>query len=159
VILKPPQLFHGQPAWASLLVLISYVAFGPLMNDPAVRIKRPKLAIRDLVLVLTFWATMFGFIVLYLHRVKEHTNLIGVSLAACIAAFITFSILRKSVVRILINTYQRRAPAQIRLLCKQTPCCSDYFLLSVERYGLVTGGCRGWRRIRHCDGSQCNDWP
>ena len=59
----------------------------------------------------------------------------------------------------LVNLYQRRAPNATRALCNQTPCCSDYFRLSIKKYGLLRGLPKGWSRVCNCDGSETIDWP
>ena len=156
--MKPPQLFRGQPVWVSLLVLVSYLVFGPLMDDDGPDIKRPNHATRDWCLVAGLWfiLTLLGF------TIFSYLSLSGLFLvlaSTSTSLALTLVVMRKSVIRILVNSYQRRAPSQVRRLCAQTPSCSDYFLLSVNKHGVFKGGYLGWCRLKRCDGTTGEDWP
>lgn len=156
--MKPPQLFRGQPVWASLLVLASYLIFGPRMEDDGPDIKRPKPATRDRCVVAGLWfiLTIAGF------TIFSYCSLTGVFLvlaSSFTSLALTLVITGKSAVKILVNSYQRRAPSQVRSLCAQTPSCSDYFLMSVNKHGVLKGGYRGWCRLSRCDGTKGEDWP
>jgi putative membrane protein insertion efficiency factor len=60
----------------------------------------------------------------------------------------------------LVRIYQRTAPNWVRRQCLYSPCCSDYMILSLQKYGLFRGGTKGLLRILRCrrpyGGS---DWP
>jgi len=49
-----------------------------------------------------------------------------------------------------IRVYQRYAPERIRLACVFVPSCSDYMILSLEKYGLIRGSIKGIKRLRRC---------
>lgn len=156
--MKAPQLFQGQPVWVSLLVLVGYLVFGPRMEDNGLDIKRPKPAIRDWCLVAGFWfiLTLVSF------TIYSYSSLTGyfMVLSSIITSLVlTLVVTRKLVIKVLVNSYQRRAPSQVRGLCAQTPSCSDYFFLSVNKHGVLKGGYRGWCRLKCCDGTSREDWP
>jgi putative component of membrane protein insertase Oxa1/YidC/SpoIIIJ protein YidD len=150
--MKPLQLFREQPVWASLLVLLSYLILGPYMQDDRGHIERPQPLMRDRWLVLGSWL-LLTFIGLALFNYLGWSKASSIIASTLTSILLTLVALGKPVVRILVNLYQRRAPSEIRLLCPQSPSCSDYFLISVNKYGVLRGGYRGWCRLRCCDGT------
>jgi hypothetical protein len=38
-------------------------------------------------------------------------------------------------------------------LCKYTPSCSEYMVLSLKKHGFIKGGLKGWWRV-----CRCNPW-
>lgn len=156
--MRAPRLFYGQPVWASLLVLVSYFLLGPFMQDDGPQIKRPQPARRDrcvvagsLVLLTLICLAFFSYL--------DWTAAAVVGATTIMAPVLTLLSVGKPAMRVLVNGYQRRAPAQVRRLCTQTPSCSDYFLLSVNKHGVLKGGYRGWCRLKRCDGTAGEDWP
>lgn len=149
--MKVLQLYEGQPAWASLLVILSYAILGPYMRDDSGYIERPQPARRDRWLVMGSWLLLM-LIALALFRHLGWSKTAVLFASTCTATALTFMALGKPIVRVLVNLYQRRAPSQIRLLCPQSPSCSDYFLISVHNYGVLRGGYRGWCRLKCCNG-------
>lgn len=52
-----------------------------------------------------------------------------------------------------VRCYQVAVRPLFPPLCRFRPSCSEYFILAVEKYGPVSGACRGaWRICR------CNPW-
>ncbi len=49
-----------------------------------------------------------------------------------------------------IRVYQRYAPEDVRLSCVFEPSCSEYMILSIEKYGIVCGGIKGVNRLKRC---------
>ncbi|MBR6207785.1 MAG: membrane protein insertion efficiency factor YidD [Oscillospiraceae bacterium] len=49
-----------------------------------------------------------------------------------------------------VHLYQSVAPERIRKRCRFTPCCSDYMILSIQKYGSRTGVKKGIDRIMRC---------
>ena len=50
-----------------------------------------------------------------------------------------------------IRLYQRFAPQHIRERCVFTPTCSDYAIISLNKYGLIIGSIRAIQRLRRCN--------
>ena len=78
------------------------------------------------------------------------------SLAAAIlipaGLFLLYVILRAKAAAIcLVKIYQRYAPAGIRNKCRFEPSCSEYMILSIEKYGLIKGLSKGTNRLRRCN--------
>jgi len=49
-----------------------------------------------------------------------------------------------------IRLYQRFAPDHIRLACVFQPSCSDYMILSLQKYGFIRGAIKGTQRLKRC---------
>lgn len=156
--MKPPQLFQGQPCWASLVVLMSYLILGPYMQDDGPQIERPLPARGDLWVVAGFWV-LLTLVGLVFFSYLDWAGAAIVLTSTLTSTILTLVVLGKPTVRVLVNCYQRRAPSQVRLLCAQSPSCSDYFLMSVDKHGVLKGGYRGWHRLKCCDGTTGEDLP
>ena len=50
-----------------------------------------------------------------------------------------------------IRIYQRYAPETIRRRCCCEPSCSNYMILSIEKYGSIKGVIRGIKRLKRCN--------
>ena len=66
--------------------------------------------------------------------------------------------------RILIKAvllYQRYASYSVRERCTFVPSCSDYFILSIKKYGAIKGALKGINRLRRCGQNEdvTEDWP
>ena len=58
-----------------------------------------------------------------------------------------------SITDLLIRTvrfYQRNAPPVVRAACGSTPCCSDYMIGSIQKFGVKLGVAKGIQRIVRC---------
>jgi putative component of membrane protein insertase Oxa1/YidC/SpoIIIJ protein YidD len=156
--MKTPKIFSGQPVWATLLIILSYLLLGPRMQDDGPPIERPPPLRTDQIMIILVWLllALIGIGVF----VQLRWNCVEAMFGAIVwSTPLTLIALRKRVVRVLVNGYQRRAPSEVRCLCKQTPSCSEYFLLSVEKYGVLRGALQGWRRLKTCNGITREDWP
>lgn len=49
-----------------------------------------------------------------------------------------------------IRVYQRYAPDDIRLACIYEPSCSEYMILSIQKYGVIKGIIKGIQRLERC---------
>ena len=65
----------------------------------------------------------------------------------------------KDIAIFCVKLYQRFAPEKTRHKCGYFPTCSDYMILSIQKYGLMIGLIKGFRRIKRCDGSHKEEWP
>lgn len=64
--------------------------------------------------------------------------------------FVCFLFCAKQVAIWIVKLYQRYAPIKIRLKCRFEPSCSEYMILSIEKYGFLRGIFRGVKRICRC---------
>lgn len=56
----------------------------------------------------------------------------------------------KKAIICLIRLYQKKAPYYIREACRFEPTCSEYMILSIQKYGCVKGIYRGIHRLFRC---------
>lgn len=60
----------------------------------------------------------------------------------------------------IIQIYQHYAPTSIRMKCRFEPSCSQYMILSIEKYGAIKGLRIGIKRLRRCKvGNGGYDYP
>ena len=50
-----------------------------------------------------------------------------------------------------VKIYQRYAPDSVRNKCRFEPSCSEYMILSIEKYGLLKGVRKGIHRLKRCN--------
>ena len=58
-----------------------------------------------------------------------------------------------------IRLYQRYADAETRLRCRQTPSCSNYGILAIEKYGAIWGLWKTIQRLKRCRPPGRADYP
>ncbi len=62
----------------------------------------------------------------------------------------TLIIFCKSIAIWLVKAYQRFAPDRVRDKCRFEPSCSQYMIISLQKYGFFRGLHRGIKRLRRC---------
>lgn len=72
---------------------------------------------------------------------------IGVSIGF---ALVVIALFLKRIVICLVRIYQRFAPASVRNKCRFEPSCSQYMILSLQKYGLWKGLRKGFHRLKRC---------
>lgn len=76
----------------------------------------------------------------------------GIALAVCIALPILYLLLNlKRAIICAVKIYQRLAPDAVRKRCRFEPSCSQYMLLSLDKYGLRKGFAKGIDRLKRCN--------
>ncbi len=68
----------------------------------------------------------------------------------CILLIIATLLFLKHICIWAIRMYQLLAPAEIRLACNYIPSCSEYMILSIEKYGVLKGIYEGRKRMLRC---------
>lgn len=69
--------------------------------------------------------------------------------AICLMVYIILMLKRAFICAVKI--YQRYAPDSIRNKCRFEPSCSEYMILSVEKYGFIKGLKKGIDRLKRCN--------
>lgn len=70
----------------------------------------------------------------------------------CVAALIVvIAINSKKILICFVQIYQRYAPDSIRNKCRFEPSCSEYMIMSLNKYGLCKGLVKGIRRLTRCN--------
>ncbi len=77
-------------------------------------------------------------------------------ICACVAValwgiFLFLNLRRAAICAVKI--YQRYAPDALRNRCRYEPSCSQYMIISIEKYGFWRGIVRGFRRMKRCNTS------
>lgn len=57
----------------------------------------------------------------------------------------------KNLVLLIVKIYQNVAPISIRDKCRFEPSCSDYMIMSINKYGLIKGLKKGINRLKRCN--------
>lgn len=84
-----------------------------------------------------------------LHRLSMPVWAIYAVPAVCL---VLYTLLRlKSFFICAVRIYQRLAPDSIRNKCRFEPSCSQYMILSLEKYGLCKGLHKGVCRLKRCN--------
>ena len=71
-------------------------------------------------------------------------------LYACIGLGLYLLIRLRDIIVCFIRLYQRYASDDIRLSCVFEPSCSEYMILSINKYGIFSGAVKGVMRLRRC---------
>lgn len=67
-----------------------------------------------------------------------------------VLCLVSIVILAKQIVIFTIRVYQRYASYDIRSSCVFIPNCSEYMILAIKKYGLISGIKRGFDRLNRC---------
>lgn len=112
--------------------------YNPLRRPP-VHYKKPIAAL------LIFLAVLGALITVGTLFAPEWT--VWLCLGWCV---IDCAIIGKRALIWCVHLYQNKASDATRLKCLFEPSCSEYMILSVEKYGLVRGTCKGVGRLCRC---------
>ena len=74
-------------------------------------------------------------------------------------SIIYISIIAKRAVIWMVHLYQNKASDETRLRCRMEPSCSEYMIMSVEKYGVIKGVCKGIDRLTRCGPQSGIDYP
>lgn len=125
------------------------------VNDPRLItynriLERPKVnLISDIIKSL-----LFTICVVYIYRelMIYFNNSLYLSIGITLSLMCIFIIIRLKAIELeLIRIYQRYAPESIRKRCRFEPSCSQYMILSIEKYGRFKGVCKGVKRLTRCN--------
>ena len=108
---------------------------------PAIRWR--KIALFTIALILGTWCV---HILLRLISVPPAISLY-LCLTGALAAILLYL---KRIIICLVRIYQHYAPAAIRNKCRFEPSCSQYMILSLQKYGLWKGLWKGIHRLWRC---------
>lgn len=76
----------------------------------------------------------------------------SIALWVCLAStIIVLLVYLQRILICLIRVYQRYAPASLRNKCRFEPSCSQYMILSLQKYGLWKGFWKGVDRLKRCN--------
>ena len=67
-----------------------------------------------------------------------------------VAIVLTCVIFAKRIIIWFVKVYQRFAPTKRRECCRFAPSCSEYMILSLQKYGAIKGLKKGFNRLGRC---------
>lgn len=121
-------------------------------------LERPNINWLKILLQITIPVIFFMEIVKILS--KKWENSYSTILASGLLLLFYFLLHTKKIIICLIHIYQHFAPDSIRMKCRFEPSCSQYMLLSLEKYGVLKGLKMGIRRLKRCKvGNGGYDFP
>ena len=94
---------------------------------------------------LLFFVILLAFILF----LKYYFNFNTILFIAIIIIYLIISI--KHIVLLIVKIYQMVAPISIRSKCRFEPSCSEYMILSINKYGFIKGFRKGIDRIKRCN--------
>ena len=100
--------------------------------------------------LFTLLPILVGFAAWQIMRACELPDWIA-PVAIGIACLIYVAVNLRSAVICSIRIYQRYAPSSLRNKCRFEPSCSQYMILSIQKYGLWKGLRNGIRRLKRCN--------
>lgn len=114
---------------------------------------------RTLVRPKISWFRVFGYVVIPLALAATLFALLSrrgvdstISLLFCLTALVLYAaVTAKRAFICAVKIYQRYAPDGIRNKCRFEPSCSQYMILSIEKYGLLYGLKKGIGRLKRCN--------
>lgn len=121
----------------------------PRSNTYKRKLIRPKIDWRSFIsllflpLIILFFTT---FLLKHFYSFRTHIMSLSVIL---LTVYILVS--TKKIIIFLILIYQRYAPESIRNKCRFEPSCSEYMILSINKYGLLKGLKKGIKRCKRCN--------
>ena len=122
------------------------------------RFSKPKIYVSGIVLNILMPLSVVSLLSFlcykFINNDIKQAILVGVVL---LAAYIFLRL--KDIAIFCVRLYQRFAPEKTRHKCGYYPTCSDYMILAIQKYGLIIGLIKGFRRIKRCDGSHKEEWP
>ncbi len=75
----------------------------------------------------------------------------GWAVGVCLVVLLGYCLLRgKDIAICMVRIYQRYAPESLRNKCRFEPSCSQYMVLSLQKYGLFKGLAKGIDRLKRC---------
>ena len=124
-------------------VMGAEVVYSNALYNP---LRRPKISFKKPLLCLLAYAALLALLLFFLPAQMGALKWVVFAAAAVLAPFLV----AKRAVIWLVHVYQRYASEKTRLKCVFEPSCSEYMILSVEKYGVFRGVWRGVRRLLRC---------
>ena len=121
----------------------------PRSNNYIRKLERPEIKWYRIILFLLAPVVVFFIISYCLFLLKSD---IITSLLTFFIPLIAYHLffLKKSMI-CCIHIYQRYAPDSVRNNCRFEPSCSQYFIMSLEKFGVIKGTIKGINRLKRCN--------
>lgn len=125
-------------------------------NDPKSRayirkLERPKINLLRISLFVFIPIVLLAAACVFLHS-QDVKPLCYLSVSAAIMLVYTLIFSKRAAI-CLVKIYQRCSPNRIRNRCRFEPSCSEYMIMSIEKYGVFKGIKKGINRLLRCNSS------
>lgn len=124
--------------------------YNPL-NRPKISFKKCILCLLGLAILIA--ASIFISELLFRKWLQYYISLNGkcfILIFTLVVSLIYCSIFLKRSLIWLVHLYQHYAPDRVRVKCVFEPSCSEYMILSIEKYGAIKGLIKGCIRLLRC---------
>ena len=111
-------------------------------------ISRPNIKVWKMLSVFFLWVIVCCSVVTLL--VVFDASPVLTWILSCLVVIAAICINLKKLLTGSVLLYQRFAPEKLRRSCLYTPSCSEYMLLSIEKYGSMKGFAKGCGRLCRC---------
>lgn len=124
--------------------------YNPL-NRPKINFKKCILCLIGFVILITI-SIVTSKLMFYewVHNYVSLNEKYFIFIFTLTTSFIYCSVFLKRSLIWLVHLYQHYAPDRIRLKCVFEPSCSEYMILSIEKYGAIKGVIKGCIRLLRC---------
>ena len=112
-------------------------------------LKRPPISWINIILNMLIPVVTLAILVAALRCFGFSTTIAVLVAVAILIVYILLML--KRIIICLIHIYQRYAPDSLRNKCRFEPSCSEYMILSIEKYGLMKGLRQGLCRLKRCN--------
>jgi len=147
------------PAWKLLIIPMAY-AVAPISHVTTNNntLVRPNIRyVRIVGLGLTYSALIPAALFTFLETIINMSS--PTFLYVPLYYMILLYFFRKRIVIFFIHLYQARAPDAVRLRCPLVPSCSNYMIMAIDKYGLISGVLKGVARMQICFPPTREDYP
>ena len=124
---------------------VTYTELKPTPYNP---LKRPEISYRKPVFALLIYSVISSLIMIIFCASVNNAKIGLLITALWSVAF--FLIIGKRAIIWMVHLYQNKASDGVRLRCVFEPCCSEYMILALEKYGLFKGLYKGISRLFRC---------
>lgn len=121
-------------------------------------LERPKIHLFEIATHITLILAVM--IIAYFIMLTQNLGFVPIFAIEAIVLIIYILAHLKRLLICTVKIYQRLAPDSLRNKCRFEPSCSQYMILSLEKYGTLKGFSLGIKRIKRCKvGNGGYDFP
>ena len=129
----------------AILLLQNEKSNNDALIRPDISVPKTILLIAFLIFIIILVPVSCLFLGVYFNVPLYFLYPVALVLFALLAVLLSKKIIKKSVL-----LYQKLAPEKLRKSCLFVPSCSEYMLLSIDKYGVCIGCAKGVNRLCRC---------
>ncbi len=121
------------------------------LNRPEIKYKKFVLSIIGLILtILISFLCSKWFLGVVVSDICGLSSVMSTLLVIAFFSAVYIRVILKRALIWLVHLYQHYAPDKVRLKCVFEPSCSEYMILSIQKYGVTIGVFKGVHRLLRC---------